>query len=74
VNISPKTLGATAGAGGSTPFSIVLVWLIGQIWPTHPIPPEVATAIGAVIAAAAAFVGGYLPHSVYTPTPAPPAP
>lgn len=56
--LSPKvSVGAASGAG-STPLSIVIVWLIGL---TGIVVPEtVAISIGALIAAGATLVTGYL--------------
>ena len=56
--ISPKvSVGAASGAG-STPLSIVLVWLIGL---TGVVVPEtVAISIGALVAAGFTLLTGYL--------------
>lgn len=60
--VSPKVSAAAGAAGGSTPLSIVICWLIGLAGLT--VPPEVAVSIGALIASAAALVAGYLvPHA-----------
>ncbi len=56
--ISPKvSVGAASGAG-STPLSIVLVWLIGLTG--IAVPETVAISIGALIAAGATFLTGFL--------------
>lgn len=64
--ISPKVSAAAGAAGGSTPLSIVIIWLIGLLHVT--IPPEVAAAIASLVAALASLIAGYVvPHSPQQP-------
>ena len=60
--VSPKVSAAAGAAGGSTPLSIVICWLIGLTGLT--VPPEVAVSIGALVASGSALLAGYLiPHA-----------
>ncbi len=72
-SITPKTASATAGAGASTPLSILLIWLIEMI-PTHAEPfhvvvsATVAAALASILAAVLAFGAAWLaPRSEPTP-------
>ncbi len=72
-SITPKTASATAGAGASTPLSILLIWLIEMI-PTHTEPfhvvvsATIAAAIASIMASVAAFAGAWIaPRSEPTP-------
>ena len=57
--VSSKVVAAGTAGALSTPLSVVVVWGIGQL--AHGgIPPEVATAIGAMVSTVAAALAGYL--------------
>jgi hypothetical protein len=63
--MSPKVAAGAGAAGASSPLSIIVIWLIGL---THvTLPPEVAVAIGSLVAAGASLLAGYLvPHDPTT--------
>lgn len=66
--VSPKVAAAAGSAGATTPLGVIVVWLIGLTG--TQVPPDVAIAIGALLASGAAFVGGYLtPHQPPAPVP-----
>ncbi len=66
--VSPKVVAGFGGAGGTTPFSIVIIWLIGLTGVT--LPPEVAGALAAMIAALGSLLAGYVvPHQGAAPSP-----
>lgn len=56
--VSSKVAVGSTAALSTTPISVVVIWALDQLG-LH-VPPEVATALGAVIAGAAAFIGGWL--------------
>jgi len=59
--MSPKVSNGFGAAGGSTPVTIIIVWLIGLMHVT--IPPEVAAAIASLVAALCGLLAGYMtPH------------
>lgn len=64
--VSPKVSAAAGAAGGSTPLSIVIIWLLGM---AHiMVPPEVAVSIGTLVASGAALAAGYwVPHGPQPP-------
>ncbi len=71
--ITPKTASATAGAGASTPLSILLIWLIEMI-PAHNetghvvVSATIAAAIASIMASVSAFGAAWLaPRSEPTP-------
>ena len=77
--VSPKVVASTGGVGASTPFSVVLIWVLTHYFGT--LPPEVIVSIATLIGMGAAWVGGYvMPHVPPPPagptsfTPAKPAP
>jgi hypothetical protein len=67
-SISPKVAVGGVAAGGSTPLSIIIIWVLGQIGLT--VPPEIAASIAAVIAMVFSFVAGYItPAAAVAPSP-----
>lgn len=48
------------GAGLGLPLSVIIIWAFGALMPEVVIPPEVATAFGAVIST---FVGWATPNA-----------
>jgi len=64
-SISPKVSNGFGAAGGSTPVTVIVIWLIGLTGVV--IPPEVAAAIASLVAALAGLAVGYwTPHDPLT--------
>ena len=59
-SVSPKVVAGAGGVGVSTPFSILVVWVLGVF--NINVPPEVAVAIGTLVGALASLVSGYVVH------------
>lgn len=68
--MTPKVAVGGSAAGASGAASVILIWILGH-WVT--VPPEIATAIAALIAAAASLIAGYA-HTEPGATQPPPAP
>ena len=52
---TPAPTRKVSAAGLSTVVSIILTWVWTEFVPSHPMPPEVAAAIGGILA----FIAGY---------------
>lgn len=70
--VSPKVTAASSAAGGSMPFAIIIVWLLGQIG--IDVPPEIGATIASLVSAAAAFLAGWLVRQPPTTVVIPPSP
>lgn len=58
----PKVKAATGGAGAAGAITVVLVWVLSMFG--VDVPPEVASALTTLIAAAGAFLAGYYKPNV----------
>jgi hypothetical protein len=47
---------ASGGVAGAV--AVILIWIIRDIWPKIPVPPDVAAAITTLVAALAAWIAG----------------
>jgi hypothetical protein len=68
MNFSPQqrqvdvTRTALAGAGISTPAGVVSVWFLNTYCLPHPMPAEIGTAFGSLVAAAVLWLVQWLPQ------------
>lgn len=75
MSISPKATGATSGSVLGGALTIIGLWIFGLVEPKIVVPDEVASALTLIVGSVLAFVGAYVPHSVYIPAaPGPPNP
>lgn len=66
--VSSRVVAGAGAAGGSTPLSIIVIWVLGL---AHvAVPPEIAAAIAALVASLASGMAGYMmPHNPATDSP-----
>jgi hypothetical protein len=57
--MNSKVAASSGAAGGSSPFAIILIWVLTDLLGLK-MPPEVAAAIAGVISGVAAAVAGYM--------------
>lgn len=60
MKIENKVAGATSGALASTVVANFVVYLLATLLFQAPVPPEVVGFVNTAVAAAGAFVGGYV--------------
>jgi hypothetical protein len=71
VNVSPKAAGAGLGAGIGGSVATIIFGTLQMVDPRLQFSSDYVAAATTIICAVVGFLGAYIPHSNYQPSPAP---